>query len=57
MYCYSYNKILSKNQSYLTVINPFTPKSAWFSNIIYIVFYGRESTDFIHNLCQTKFHN
>ena len=24
-------------------------------NIIYIiVFYGKESTDFIHNLCQTK---
>ena len=23
-----------KNQLYLTVISPFTPKSAWFSNII-----------------------
>ena len=22
-----------------------------------IVFYGKESTDFIHNLCQTKFNN
>ena len=27
---YSYNKILIKKQFYLTVINPFTPKSAWF---------------------------
>ena len=22
-----------------------------------IVFYGKESTDFIHNLCQTKFND
>ena len=34
IYCYSYNKILIKNFFYLSVINPFTPKSAWFSNII-----------------------